>query len=67
MVVAPGAATSDHAGVPPLKEIYPGALSVAMDVTVEVTRLAWAGSLPGLCLIHADTRPPSPGAAACLA
>ena len=39
MVVARG---RDYAGVPPLKEIYHGAPGVAMDVTVEVTRLAWA-------------------------
>jgi transglutaminase-like putative cysteine protease len=36
VVVARG---RDYADVPPLKEIYHGAPSVAMDVTVEVT--AW--------------------------
>ena len=37
VVVARG---RDYADVPPLKGIYHGAPSVAMDVTVEVTRLA---------------------------
>ena len=37
VVVARG---RDYTGMPPLKGIYHGAPSVAMEVTVEVTRLA---------------------------
>ena len=40
LITCGGATGRDHADIPPLKGVYPGGTASALDVTVDMTRLA---------------------------